>query len=228
LLIIFDLDDTLIDTTEKFTPIIFRKILLSLKKNGLQISSINESYKKLLEIDKNSFSSKESIKKFLYELKVNQKFYDIAFKAYSESLTEDIKIFPLKNAKKILKYLSNTYTLALVSIGNEKFQFDKMKKAGIDTSLFSKIVITPSENKGVYYKQIIEKFNFSFENTYVCGDKINIDLMPAKELGCITVHMRWGRGKRFLNDNVADYTINNVEEIKTILNENNKARKICH
>jgi putative hydrolase of the HAD superfamily len=218
LLIIFDLDDTLIDTTEKFTPIIFRKTLQILIKKGLQISNVNKSYKKLLEIDKNSFSSKESIKRFLYELKANKIFYNIAFKVMSEPLNEDIKVFPLKNAKKILEYLSNTNTLALVSIGKEKFQFDKMKKAGIDTSFFSKIVITTNEDKGIYYKQIIDELNISFQNTYVCGDKINVDLVPAKELGCITIHMKWGRGKRFLKDNNVDYTINNLMEIKTILN----------
>jgi putative hydrolase of the HAD superfamily len=224
LLIIFDLDDTLIDTTAKLTPIIFKKALKMMIDEGLPISNEKKEFKKLLEIDKTSINSKESIKKFLSEINANEKFYDIAINVMIQPIDQDVKVFTTKNAKKTLKYLSNSHTLAIVSMGKEKFQFDKIQKAGIDTSIFSKIVITQKEDKGFYYKKIIEQLNFSYQNTYVCGDKIDVDLIPAKEIGCKTIHMRYGRGK-YLPQNInVDYTINLLDEIIGIVK---KREKIC-
>jgi len=225
LLIIFDLDDTLIDTTKKLTPIIFKKALKIMMSKGLHIKNENLAYKKLLQIDKNSINSKESIKKFLYEINANKNFYDIAIEVMSQPLEEDIKVFTTKNAKKILKYLSYNHILAMVSIGKEKFQVDKIQKAGIDTTVFSKIIITRKENKGFFYKKIIEELNFFYKKTYVCGDKINVDLIPAKKIGCKTIHMKWGRGKYLSDDNNVDYTINFLDEIKEIVNQKNKEKK---
>jgi putative hydrolase of the HAD superfamily len=217
LLIIFDLDDTLIDTTQRLTPVIFKKVLKVMIREGLQVNNESSAYKKLLKIDKTSISSKESIKKFLYEINAYENFYDIAIKIMSQPLDDDVKVFAIKNVKKTLKYLSNNHTLALVSIGKVKFQFDKIQKAGIDTAIFSKIVITRRENKGYHYKKIIEQLNFTSQNTYVCGDKIKVDLIPAKKIGCKTIHMKWGRGKYLPENKNVDYTIKFLDEIKEIV-----------
>lgn len=219
MLIIFDLDDTLIDTTKKLTPIIFKKALKGLISSGLDIKDEDIAYKKLLEIDETTISSKESIKLFLNEINASQKFFDIAIDIMGQPLDEDIKIFTTKNAKKILKYLSYNHKLAIVSMGKEKFQFDKIQKAGIDTTIFSKIVVTQEENKGFHYKKIINELNFSYQNTYVCGDRINIDLLPAKEIGCKTIHMKWGRGKLLTDNKNVDYTINFLDEIIDIVDQ---------
>lgn len=224
MLIIFDLDDTLIDTTKKLTPIVLKKALKEMILKGFQVDNEDLAYKKLLEIDKTSSNSKESIKKFLSLYNANQNFYNIALEALRAPLDKDVKVFTLKNAKKILNYLTNNHTLALVSIGKEKFQFDKIQKAGIDTTIFSKIIITEEENKGFYYKQIIEELNFSSQSTYVCGDKINIDLLPAKEIGCTTIHIKWGRGKYLPENKNVDYTINFLDEIIDIVDQKNKEK----
>ncbi|MFA6501655.1 MAG: hypothetical protein WCT85_02590, partial [Parachlamydiales bacterium] len=65
MLIIFDLDDTLIDTTNSITPFVLKKTLQSLIEHGLKVDNEDASYKKLLEIDKNSSGSKETVKSFL-------------------------------------------------------------------------------------------------------------------------------------------------------------------
>jgi len=218
LLIIFDLDDTLIDTSTNITPFVLERTLKQMINKGLEIEDENLAYKKLIQINKKSFSSKETIKKFLCEIKANMSFLDVAFNAMVEPLDENIKIFTLQNAKKVLKHLSKNHTLAIVSAGNKKFQFDKIKKAGIDTALFSKIVIAKSD-KGFHYKKIIDELGFRAKNTLVCGDRVNIDLLPAKKIGCKTIHMKWGRGKLFLKDENVDFTINQLDEIKTILDQ---------
>jgi len=218
LLIIFDLDDTLIDTTKKLTPIIFHKTLKLLIEKGLKVEDENLAYQQILKIDKTSVGSNQTIKKFLYDLGANKIFIDIAYKSMQSPIDSDIKIFTLPNALETLKHLSNYHSLALVSFGDIKFQFDKMEKAGIDTALFSKIAITKLANKGFYYKQIMDELGYRSNNTYVIGDKIDGDLLPAKKLGCTTINMKNLRIQKE-NKNCVDFWVNSLEEVKKILDE---------
>ena len=220
MLIIFDLDDTLIDTSGSVTPVFLRKTIKSLIKNGLKIDE-NSAFEKIIKIDKKSISSTQTVKNFLLKIDANKFFYDIALKAMKDINHDDIKIFTLKNAKSTLKYLSNFHKLAIVTAGDEKFQFYKIKKAGIDTSIFSKIVVAKDGDKEPYYKKIIEELKTDVKKSFVCGDRVKIDLLSAKKIGCKTIHMKWGRGKNIFNkkedSKLVDYTINSLEEIKTIL-----------
>ncbi len=219
MLIIFDLDDTLIDTSGSITPIFFKKAIKELIKNGLEIDE-EKAFEKLIKIDKKSSSSKQSLKSFLLNIDAKKNFYDIALKIMNNTNLSDIKVFTLKNANQILKYLSNFHKLAIVTAGDEKFQLYKIKKAGIDTSLFSKIVVAKDENKEPYYKKIIEQLDIDIKDCFVCGDRVKVDLLGAKKLGCKTIHMRWGRGKNIYkkqDSKLVDYTIFSLEQIKTIL-----------
>ncbi|MFA6119217.1 MAG: HAD family hydrolase [Parachlamydiales bacterium] len=216
MLIIFDLDDTLIDTTNSITPFVLKKTLQSLIEHGLKVDNEDASYKKLLEIDKNSSGSKETVKSFLNSIN-EEKFYELSLDIMKKISIDDIKIFTLKNAIQVVQYLSKNNILAIVTRGDKKFQLTKIKKAGIDPSLFSKIVVVRGKNKGYHYKKILNDTKMSPEKTYVCGDRVNIDLLPAKKLGCRTIHMKWGRGKNFKKDKNVDYTIQNLKKLKEIL-----------
>lgn len=223
MLIIFDLDDTLIDTSYSVTPFFLKKILTALIKQGLQIDE-NVAYKKLIQINEKSISSSQAIKFFLYDLKAKNSFFDIAKQEMALFSIDDIKIFTIKNAKSILKYLSKTHRLAIVTCGREELQLNKIKKAGIDTSIFSKIVISTKKDKQPHYKKIIEELRCDINQTYVCGDRVKIDLMSAKKIGCKTIHMMHGRGKNIFSkkdSKFVDYTITDLEEIKTILDNKN-------
>jgi len=220
LLIIFDLDDTLIDTSGSITPIFLRQTIKELIKNGLKIDEKN-AYREIISFDKKSVSSKDTIKNFLLNKNANKKFYDIALRAISKKNMKNIKIFTLKNVNETLRYLSAFHKLAIVTCGNEKFQFYKIKKAGIDTSIFSKIVVVKDGDKTPYYKKIIEALNFDVKKCFVCGDRVKTDLLGAKKIGCKTIHMKWGRGKNIFNkkkdSKLIDFTINSLDQIKTII-----------
>ncbi|MBN2479516.1 MAG: HAD family hydrolase [Parachlamydiales bacterium] len=214
MLIIFDLDDTLIDTYKCIVPTMLKQALLEAIKKGYQIKNFEKEYEKLLKIDRNSKSSKDTFEKFF---KNDSKFLDIVNKAYISLYPNDIKIFTLKGVKKILKELSENHKLAIVTKGNKKFQLFKIKKAGIDSSLFSKIEVTQKENKGIFYKKIIDELGYKAEDCFVCADKIKVDLKPAKELGITTIHMKWGRSRKEKKDENVDFQIKNFEEIKQVL-----------
>jgi FMN phosphatase YigB (HAD superfamily) len=97
----------------------------------------------------------------------------------------------------------------------------KMKKAGIDSSIFSKILFSAARNKKIHYQGLLDEFGVSPSEVVVCGDRIATDLVPAKELGCRTVHMRWGRGIPSFalspSKGDVDFSIGKLGELKEIL-----------
>ena len=67
-LLIFDLDDTLIDTFSTFSPSRLSDSLQTMIDYGLKIDSPSEALKRLIEIDSKSSSVKETIKNFVTEI----------------------------------------------------------------------------------------------------------------------------------------------------------------
>jgi len=209
LLIIFDLDDTLIDTSLSITPFVLKNIFYKMKEKGLKVKE--RDLKILLDIDKKSISSKESLKKFLKKL--NQ----IEFLNFAENELEnfdlEMEVLPRKGALNLLKELKSFCKIALVTIGNEKIQRKKMEKSGIDNSFFCFIDIIKN-NKIFSYLKIKKKYK---EEIWVCGDRIDVDLKPAKLLNFKTIHMKYGRGKFYKKEKFFDYQIKELEDIKKIL-----------
>jgi FMN phosphatase YigB (HAD superfamily) len=106
----------------------------------------------------------------------------------------------------------------LVSKGKPHQQFLKLKNSGIDSTIFSRIIFSEEENKKPHYQKILEELGFSPTQTVVCGDRIGRDLVPAKELGCRTIQMKWGRGAKSQEsmDHV-DFCITKLSQLKRIL-----------
>lgn len=219
MLVIFDLDDTLIDTSGSIVPLRLKYALEKMILSGLILENPEEQLKKLFQMNSEAVSAKQALEKFLIFHGVKEKFFDIAVSAVYDEFDPSIKVRPRKGANKILNILKKNHQLALVSVGKEAFQMQKLKNAGIDFSLFSIIEIVQNENKKPAYNKIIEELNQKAENTLVCGDKVAVDLLPAKELSCITVHMLYGRGKNFesVRKDLIDYEIQELEELKPIL-----------
>jgi FMN phosphatase YigB (HAD superfamily) len=110
--------------------------------------------------------------------------------------------------------------LALVTVGKENIQRKKLKKAGIDSSLFSIIEVLEKRDKGPSYRKILKKLKVHPKRVLVCGDRIEIDLKPAKLLRCNTVHMKFGRGLNCVDrENVVDHEIKELKDIKKIISK---------
>lgn len=176
--------------------------------------------KLLLALDKDSLSAKETLQKFILLRKISEQFYLIGIKEIYDTLPEGIVIKPVKDALSILAELSKEAKLVLVSRGKPDHQLFKMEKAGIDSSIFYKIFISEKQDKKKYYEQVIEELSLLPSEVIVCGDRVGLDLAPAKDLGCITVHMKWGRGtcEQELKDKV-DFTIASLREILDVIKQ---------
>lgn len=219
MLIIFDLDDTLIDTTGSITPVKLELALARMIEAGLKIGDFQESLDTLKRIDSASESASQTLLEFLEILDADNKYFEIGKSAVYHDLSQDIPVYALDQAHEVLSELGSEHLLALVSMGIQEQQLLKLKKAGIDSTIFSKIIISEERDKKPHYKTILDEFGFTPGQTLVCGDRVQRDLTPAKELGCITVHMQWGRGLNpaFAKSQDVDFAIKNLSQIKEIL-----------
>jgi FMN phosphatase YigB (HAD superfamily) len=213
LLIIFDLDDTLIDTSACITPVKLKRAISRMIECGCDLQDEKSALDLLLGFDKESLSAREALQKFIALKRLPDQYYCIGLKEVYDTLPEGIVIKPITGAIETLLTLKNQAVLALVTAGKREQQLFKMEKAGIDSSFFYKIFISEKLDKKKYYKQLIEKSGIPPREVIVCGDRIMTDLLPAKELGCVTVHMKWGRGCQSQKpEEAVDFTITSLTQ----------------
>ena len=220
MLIIFDLDDTLIDTTGSITPGLLQKALHGMVKAGLKVDSFEDALATLRRLDLTAESALHTLQEFMELVDADPSLLSIGEQIIYGEIAEDFSVFPLDEAYEVLEQLKEQHSLALVSIGQQERQMRKMENAGLDSTIFSKIVILQQENKKPAYQKVLEEINAQPAKTVVCGDRIERDLTPAKQLGCKTIHMRWGRGlgmkARRLHSDV-DFTVYRLNQIQEII-----------
>lgn len=218
MLIIFDLDDTLIDTTGSITPHQLERALHKMVEAGLKVGHFEEALTTLKRMDLASESARQTLKEFLELVDGDPEFLKMGEEIVYGELPEDLTVFPLEYATAVLDSLRETHELALVSMGKPHQQLLKMKSAGLDSTIFSKIVISENEDKKPAYQAVIEELNMIPEKTVVCGDRVKRDLTPAKELGCRTIQMQWGRGLSTTKNSAdVDFTIRKLSQIQEII-----------
>jgi FMN phosphatase YigB (HAD superfamily) len=218
LLIIFDFDDTLIDTSGAVTPYQLQRAFVAMQNAGLVFSAPQKSLDYLLALDKFTQSAKETLERFLSDVDDSQHLFSVGKEALNSSLPENFVVPLRKNVSTTLQKLFSEHSLALVTMGKEEFQRDKLKKSGIDCSLFSTIAIARENEKKMHYAAIASKLQYQPEEVMVCGDRVVNDLIPAIELGFSTVHVEWGRGKNQKGyEKYVRYSIVELEELLPIL-----------
>lgn len=196
-----------------------------MQKQGLECSDFDKAYQKLIHLDRNHASSHKALQEFLEIYKAPKVCYEVGVHKIYNKPESFQSIKPLDGAIEILNELANEHDLALVTRGIESIQKEKMRCAKIPIKLFKSLYFCekgPLSNQGKkeFYQILGEKFPISPSQILVCGDRISIDLAPAKELGYTTVQMKWGRGlgNTGLKKDV-DYTILHLNEIKPIIQE---------
>ncbi|NQV91493.1 HAD family hydrolase [Candidatus Woesearchaeota archaeon] len=224
MLIVFDLDDTLIDSWNTSIPIKLKIALQEMIKAGLKVENEETAFQRLLKLNDSTDNGKMALQTFLQELNINnEKILEIGHHAYYGGPVVEIVRPPLPGALEVLQQLHQHHTLSLVTHGEPATQNDKIKRAHIDASLFKKIIITPHYDKLNSYKKILQELNFKPENSVVIGDKYKTDLLPAKALGMKTVHMKWGKGKILVpKEGEVDYIISDLMEFPKIVEELSK------
>ena len=214
-MIIFDLDDTLLDTSGAVTPFKMRECLKRLVEDGARIGDFEAAYTDLAAMNSASPRSKDAVLNFARKIGCSN--VSRALAELTAPLPVGFTIPTTPNAKEVLRHYYSKYLLAIVTGGHPPFQKEKIEKAGLDTSIFSKIAIPEDSVKKPFYKGLAKEFSIEPDKIWVCGDRIEMDLAPAHELGYYTIHMRWGRGKMAKSADWIDHSISSLSELKGII-----------
>ena len=219
-LLIFDLDDTLIDTWGAFFPTLTNQAIQEMADQGLKLASLEAAQKRLGEINNYSKNGNAAIKVFLNEIKADQKFLEFGKKGfYNFNFKYDINLLP--GVEDIFNNLDADFIL--VSKGDKDSQLEKLRKSKLKEENFIKIMIVPDYDKTEPYKKILDEQGYSPQDCYVIGDRYEMDLIPAKKLGMKTICILWGRGKISPpKEGEVDFIVKDLKEIIKIINEENE------
>ncbi len=217
MLLIFDLDDTLIPTSEELTPKRLRAVLEEVFSRGWLLGDKNALHRELFELHVNGETTTDVLRKF-FEAK-NQDAYLYALNAIARVPLEITEVKSLEKEIRLLEELRKDHLLAIVTKGSEPLQREKMELYGLEEEFFERIyVVQEGEKKGDYYEKLAYECDKDFSEIMVIGDKIELDLYDAKKLGCTTVHIRQGRGRnqtKLLD--LPDFVIDDLKELRNIV-----------
>lgn len=212
MLLIFDLDDTLIPTSKEITPKRLEKALMKMIQHGLKID-YEKGKEILLSMNERAKRSKEVVEQFVEFVQGTKAHAEIGLKALEESLKE-IEVAKSNEINDFLRLLRKNHKMAIVTAGNRVLQQEKIDHFGIDRTLFEEIIVAEQGQKEQAYHLLQERFGAFL----VVGDRIVDDLSGARKLGGITIHIRQGRGNREpKNHPDVDYEIGTIKELKEIL-----------
>lgn len=220
--IIFDLDDTLLDTSDLYWSVKDDMLNLFCELTGKDKKTLDREFEdiehenmKTYGYDPNryKFSAIELCKKY----KIDDK--DIII------CTERISIeYPKKidHADKLLLHLQDNFSLALLTRGEEDLQNRKLLHTGLAKYFDEKnIQVVPNKNKSVFLN-FLKELNVHPHECIVIGDSIKSDINPSIEAGIDVIHYNykheiyeWEQDKENTEHNFI--SVDCLSEIKDIL-----------
>ncbi len=220
--ILFDIDDTLIDTSG-FSNIARNASIDALILGGLSTNreKIESELKRIIFEYGSNASNHFNI--LLEELKIpkedRSRLISYALVAYHNA---KIILHPIPDVPStLMKLKEKNYKLYAASEGLSIKQWEKLIRSGIDRHIehaFMTEDLSVKTKNSEFYKHILSKLNLEAKECLMIGDRIEKDIVPAKECGLNTIHVLTGR---YNNNGVrceeSDYTVSNLSEIIDIL-----------
>ncbi|MBW2999209.1 HAD-IA family hydrolase [Candidatus Woesearchaeota archaeon] len=216
--VIFDLDDTLLDTTGQVIVKGHVKALKEMVKLGLPIS-FDEAVKLMEKLKKEKGEDIKALHKVCSELKFdNEEVLNIGLDIYHNYWDDDVKLFP-DTIPTLEELKQKGLKLVLVSHGRKERQNMKIDVLGI-RQYFDFVFIDGNNEKGKYFSEAMEKLNLNPDEIIVVGDKITAEIKEANSLGITTVRMLHGRRSKLKPADkleTADYEIKNIKEVLELI-----------
>jgi putative hydrolase of the HAD superfamily len=214
--ILFDIDDTLFPSTE-FAESARRNAIRAMISMGIHKEE-NELYAMLIDIIKKKGSNYQNHFDLLCrELgeKRPARYIAAAVGAYHNTKTA-IQPYP-EVPKTLLSLRESGYKLYIASNGEAIKQWDKLIRLQL-AIYFEDVFVSEElgeEKSQSFFRKALKRIGCKPEEALMVGDREDADIVPAKAIGIKTARMLSGKFKS--NPSVADFQINRISEIPTIL-----------
>jgi putative hydrolase of the HAD superfamily len=229
-LLIFDLDDTLLDTSDLYW-----------RARSAFIETISkEGFDKLIAVDEFEKIDTENIKKLGFSphrygksmietyLLLCSRFNhqaqqrtlafldDVCSRIVFDTVPEIIE-----GAIELLEWAHREFYLVVLTRGEKKLQYRKLQKSNL-INYFKEIYIVPYKDRQVF-QSVLTKTGFKPEKTWVIGDSIKSDINPGILVGakCILYNYKH-HSYSWLQEHDSEpvgnfYTVNFLMDIKSVL-----------
>ena len=216
--LVFDLDDTLLDTSALLVPLAARQACEAMIEKGLQCSldicltfraqlAAQNSHTDIFAYLANRFATAENREPALQQALA--KFYNPPVPPY----------LPLmQGAEKNLDYLKLNYNLYLVTMGTEEAQTQKIRALQIE-GYFKEIHILNTlrrERKEIAFQKILARENHAPDQLLSIGNRLSSEIRDAKKLGSQTCYFAHGEHlgeKPEVPEDHPDFTISHHREL---------------
>ena len=189
--LVFDLDDTLMDTHGQLVPEAHRQACFAMRKSGLDIpfETLYEARMRLVDAFPRGDINQLLAEHFSCD---NPEIAAAGHQAYFNPQIGRLAPFP--GVPEMLADLQQGFRLFLLTSGYQAPQTQKVNALGIG-SLFEQIYyasIDDPAGKKYALEQIARDYTLDFSQIMVIGDRINNEILWGNRLGCQTVWIQQG------------------------------------
>jgi len=229
-LLVFDLDDTLLDTTALFTRI-KQRFFEHLVRAGLNQQQIETEYERIDEtniarfgyISERTIISLRETMESLYPqhgIPFSQPDLEILATVGSSGLYEVPGLMPY--AASLLSWCKERFRLALLTRGSISYQQVKLQVSGLGSS-FESAKVVPAKSETAF-AELLRSLNVPPSRAVSIGDSARFDIVPALSIGMRAIHVRYSRsGIQWNHDReapdhpVAICAARNLEDVQVVL-----------
>lgn len=218
--LVFDLDDTLLDTYRQLVPQASREACERMIESGLStdLQSCLAARDEIAQTDGRKYLFESLVQRFgTTGPRSVQDVADAGFKAfYDRKVESNLSLFP--GLRDMLHDLRNAYGLHLVTAGHPDTQEEKLKILDLH-SLFNSVTIVNTfarETKRGAFEAIAQRTNESAVRHLSIGNRLDTDIAPAKDIGWTTCWVRYGeyaRSTPLTPSETPDFTLSKITEL---------------
>lgn len=221
--LVFDLDDTLLDTYGQLVPQAAREACTAMIENGLKtnLEVCLHAREHLAHTSERTHLFQSIAEKFGVSEGANPKVAaDAGFRAfYDRKVEPSIKL--ISGAREMLESLKTHYKLHLVTAGHPDTQESKLRILGLRPCFDSVTIVNTfaKQEKGAAFAAIQAATKASSQNLLSIGNRLDTDISPAKRLGWSTAWVRYGE---YAHTQIAnpeenpDYTLQQITELPLV------------
>lgn len=191
--IVFDLDDTLLDTTGLLVPMASMKACQAMINAGLNCS-LDDCMKMRhrLATDQSHTEIFTQIATHFGGGQINQAVQQALQAFYNPDIPMNLPLMP--GALENLALLQTHYSLYLVTMGSESAQLQKVRALQIE-KFFKKIYVVNGfigERKQIAFTDILKNENHSSDCLLSIGNRLSSEIRDAKRVGSDTCYFAYG------------------------------------
>ncbi|MEE6249114.1 MAG: HAD family hydrolase [Bdellovibrionota bacterium] len=222
--LIFDLDDTLMDTWGQLVANALEEACSKMINLGLNASIQDDiQYRRQLYKEKSRSNFCEKLVQHfgVQAQSDSEKVISAGNKAfYQRQIFENIEVFP--GVHDLLKNLQLSYNLYLVTSGNAETQNQKIKLLDIESYFKCIFCVDPfaGQSKKTAFEKILRTTNTQGSENLSIGNRIDMEICQAKELGmdtCLILHGEYIHLEPSCPEERPDFKLEKATEIIRLL-----------